>query len=411
MRQRTELDQFLVELGAAMIRSSQSVDDVEHQLTEISAVMGSPDVEVIALPTAIMLESSPQEESRPDGARSRLRSIREPGLRLDQVQSVDALARRARLGQVAAADGLAELDAIVTRRPPHRRVVRSLGMGVLAMGFSLAIQPSVAGLVMAVLLGTAVGAFLSLELPGFGPITPTLMAFVVSLVVFASVDVYDGDNPIRYLIPPLLVFLPGAKLTLGTIELAEGAIVSGSSRLTSGLVDLLLLATAIIAAAAIVDLPQRDLIDRPAPQLGEWALIPGIVLIALGYRYFSCATARAVPWIILVLSVAALGELLASRVFSPAVSAFVGAAAMTPVVLMIDRRPAGPRAMVLFLPGFYLLVPGASGLIDVTEQVGRGFSSGSLYDTMVIVVAIALGVLVAKCGDEAVKGLAAVRRR
>jgi len=67
--------------------------------------------------------------------------------------------------------------------------------------------------------------------------------------------------------------------------------------------------------------------------------------------------------------------------------------------------------MVLFLPGFYLLVPGASGLIDVTEQVGRGFSSGSLYDTMVIVVAIALGVLVAKCGDEAVKGLAAVRRR
>jgi len=88
----------------------------------------------------------------------------------------------------------------------------------------------------------------------------------------------------------------------------------------------------------------------------------------------------------------------------------VGIALGVAVVLAIDRRPSGPRAMVLFLPGFYLLVPGASGLIDVTESVAPTFSTGSLLNTMLIVVAIALGVLVAKGGEEAVIGVIESRR-
>jgi uncharacterized membrane protein YjjP (DUF1212 family) len=415
---RNDLDQFIVELGASMIKSSQTVDDVEHQLIEIGAVMGVDDLEVMALPTAIMLESPSSSSSSASSSatgsrpsiRSRLRSIRGPGLRLDQVEAVDALVRRARLGMIDPRDGLDQLEEIATRRPPHGRVVRSLGLGVLATGFSLALQPSLVGVALAFVLGTAVGAFVTLDLPGFGPLTPTLVSFVVSVVVFALFDLYDGQNPIRLLIPPLLIFLPGAKLTLGTIELAEGAMVSGASRLMGGLIDLLLLATAIVAAASLIDLPQRDLLDRPAPQLGAWTMIPAVVLIALGYRYFSCATRRSVPWIMLVLSVALAAEQLAGLVVSPAVAAFVAAAVMTPVVLAIDRRPEGPRAMVLFLPGFYLLVPGAAGLIYATESVAPVFSNSSLINTMSIVVAIALGVLVAKGGEEAVTEFVRARR-
>jgi hypothetical protein len=66
--------------------------------------------------------------------------------------------------------------------------------------------------------------------------------------------------------------------------------------------------------------------------------------------------------------------------------------------------------MVLFLPGFYLLVPGATGLIDVTESVAPVFSSSSLTNTMSIVVAIALGVLVAKGGEEAASDVLEARR-
>lgn len=399
MSENAEFGEFIVELGAALIQSSESVDDVEHRLMAIGAAMGVADLEVVALPTAIIVESS-----QSTGTRSRLRSIRGSGLRLDQVEAVDVLARRALAGEVTPRDGRLELRAITTRRHPHGRAVRALGLGVLSTGFSLALQPSVAGLVLAMVLGTAVGVVLSLELPGFAAITPTVLSFAVALVVFALADHYDGENPIRLLIPPLLIFLPGAKLTLGTIELAEGAIVSGASRLMSGVVELLLLAVPIVAAAALIDVPRRDLLDRPAPQLGAWTLVPALVLIAVGYRYHSGAPRRAVPWILLVMAVAMSAELAASQAVSPAVSAFVGAAAMTPVVLAIDRRPAGPRAMVLFLPGFYLLVPGATGLINATEQVAPVSSTGNLLNTMLMVVAIALGVLFAKGADTAIVG-------
>lgn len=392
--------------GSILIRSSQTVDDVERQLVEIAEAFGVDDLEVIALPTAMMLESRKTAE-----VSSRLRSIRGGGLRLDQVGSVDALARRARLGDITPREGLDELEAIRSRRPPHSRIVRALGFGVLATGFSLALQPSLDGVMMSLILGTVVGAFLVLDLPGFSTLAPTLLTFGVSVTIFALSDIYGGENPIRLLIPPLLWFLPGVKITLGTIELAEGAAVSGASRLTSGLMDLLLLSTAIVAAAALIDIPQRDLLDRPAPQAEEWVLLPALLLIALGYRYFSCVERRALPWILLVMTAALAGEVAASTVFTPAVSAFVGAAAMTPIVLAVDRRPQGPRAMVLFLPGIYILVPGATGLINFTEQVGPGFSTGSLVNTMVIVVAIALGVLFSKAGEEAVVGLTAMIRR
>jgi uncharacterized membrane protein YjjP (DUF1212 family) len=405
---RTEqLDDFIVELGVDLVRSSQTVDDVEAQLVEIGAVNGVDDFDVLALPTAVMLESGASGQLR-----SRLRSIREPGLRLDQVEAVDDLARRARLGIIRPRDGLVELGEIRERRPPYGRVVRSLGLGVLAAGFSLALQPSTAGLVFAVILGTAVGAFISFDLPGLGPVTPALMSFVVALIVFGLDDLYQGENPIRFLIPPLLIFLPGAKITTGTIELAAGAIVSGTSRLVSGLVDLLLLATTIVAAGALIDVSQRDLLDRPAPELGTWTVIPAVILIALGYHFHSCAQRRTVPWIVLVLTVALTAEMAAAELVSPSMSAFFGAAAMTPVVMAIDRRAQGPRAMVLFLPGFYLLVPGATGLIDVTESVSPGFSARDLTSTMVTVVAIALGVLFATAAvDGVIKMHDAGRRR
>ena len=61
-------------------------------------------------------------------------------------------------------------------------------------------------------------------------------------MVFLLAEHYDGENPIRSLIPPLVIFLPGSAITTGTMELAAGQTISGASRLVEGLMDLLLLA-------------------------------------------------------------------------------------------------------------------------------------------------------------------------
>lgn len=391
------LDDFLVELGADLIRSGQTADDVERQLINIGRTAGRDGFEVMALPTAIIVESDGAGEMR-----SRARAVRGAALRLDQVERVDRLARRARLTPVDPQTAMTELEAIRATPPPFPALVRAIGLGVLATGFSLALQPTPSGVVTSVVLGTCVGLILSLRLPTLAPVMPTLVTFAVAVVVLGIADTYGGENPIRYLIPPLVIFLPGATITTGTIELAEGDLVSGSSRLVSGLVSLLLLATAIVAAGNLVNLPGRQLADRPIDQLGAWTIVPALALITIGYHLHLCAPRRTVPWILLVLVVAATGQFAAAHVFTPPVAAFAGAAVMTPVVLAIDHRPVGPRATTLFLPGFYFLVPGASGLIDVTATVSPGILGGGLTATLTTVVAIALGVLIATAAFRSV---------
>ena len=69
---------------------------------------------------------------------------------------------------------------------------------------------------------------------------------------------------------------------------------------------------------------------------------------------------------------------------------------MTPVVLWIDDRPYGAPSLVTFLPAFWLLVPGAVGLIGVTEIVGVDQSIGAedLGTALTSIASIALGVLI-----------------
>ena len=77
-------------------------------------------------------------------------------------------------------------------------------------------------------------------------------------------------------------------------------------------------------------------------------------------------------------------------------SGFFGALAMTPLALWVETLRNGPPKLVTFLPGFWLLVPGAAGLIGVTELLGVNHELGAqaIVDTLVTVMSIALGVLI-----------------
>jgi uncharacterized membrane protein YjjB (DUF3815 family) len=96
-----------------------------------------------------------------------------------------------------------------------------------------------------------------------------------------------------------------------------------------------------------------------------------------------------------VLMAAWIGQRLGNLLFGADVSGFFGALAMTPVALVIGRLPGGPPSQVTFLPAFWLLVPGALGLIGVTEIVGNP-ATASIADLVTPVgsiVSIALGIL------------------
>jgi uncharacterized membrane protein YjjP (DUF1212 family) len=387
------LREFLVRLGGAMVASGDSIDSIQRTLDRVAQAYGRTDFEFFVLPTGLFVESGTAASARVLLTTDRLR-IRP---RFDQIAALYDLIERAQTAAVSPTDGLAELGAIAERPPPHGRIVRVLGHAVLTAGLALLLQPTLGGLAAAAALGVVVGL---MKLPRLGTlelIFPVIAAFSVALIVFSFTHWTGvGDNPLRVLIPPLATFLPGGLLTIATVELAAGEVVAGSSRLVNGVVQLGLLAFGIIAAASLVGIGNDALVDDPIARLGWWAPWVGVGLIALGdYLHYSAPT-RAVPWILVVLTVAYAGQTVGGLVFGAELSGFFGALAMTPTVLWIDARRNGTPAMVTFLPAFWLLVPGALGLIGITELVSENqlLAGEDLRNTATTIASIALGVLI-----------------
>lgn len=382
---------YFAELGTAMIRSGESIDLVKERLDGVAEALELDDLETLILPTVLLVQYGPTEHRN-----MRMVAAIGPSLRLDQVAAVYELADDTVTEGITAVDAHRRLYRILASAPIYGPAVRTLGLGVLSVGFALSLQPTPFGVAVAFILGIVVGLMLLIAVRELQAAVPVIASFVVAAAVFQLAQWYDGENPVRSLIPPLVIFLPGAMLTTGTVELAAGQMISGAGRLVSGMVTLLLLAMGIIAGATVVGATSFDLVDRPAAALGAWSPWVALLVITLGNHMYHCAPRRALPWILLVLVVAYSGQAIGGRLFNPEISGFFGALAMTPLVLAIGRssRISVP-SMVLFLPGFWLLVPGATGLLDITQLVGTNATVGvnSFIGTLVTIMAIALGVL------------------
>jgi uncharacterized membrane protein YjjP (DUF1212 family) len=382
--------ELLVRLGAAMAMAGESIDEIDQRLADLSAQRGITDVRFLVLPTALIVQTGVG-----DGTSVELQAFPNQRIRLDQVfrlyQTIDEAADPA----TTARDLIDRVDAIVDAPPALSAPIRVLGLGVLSVGFALTLQPTPVAVLLAFLLGVAVGALGLLRVGAMTPVFPVLAAFAVGMVVFSLPSVIEQGSAVRTLIPPLVTLLPGALLTTGMRDLAAGQVVSGSSRLVQGVVALALLASGIVAAATLVGVPESELLDGPVSRLGPWAPWLALVFVTAGVHLHHCAPRRTLPWILVVLTVAYGAQAGAAVAISPELASLVAALVMTPVVLWLERLPTGPPAIVTFLPAFWLLVPGAAGLIGVTELVGADSDLGlaDFLEALGTVIEIALGVL------------------
>lgn len=381
---------LLVRIGEALAISGESIEGVRQRLLDIATSRGVPDVKLVVFPASLWVQTGIGSSTN-----VQFTSFTNSELRLDQVADVDDIAKRSHDRSLSARAVVDDLAEVFHRPPPFGRVIRSIGLGLLATGFSLALQPTAGGAAAAFVLGVLVGFIKLIRVPSLRATAPVLAAFIVSLLVFGFSDSLEPVNPLRVLIPPLVTFLPGAALTGGMRDLATGQIVSGASRLIDGVVSLLMLAVGIVSAAALTGSPQIALIDQPVARLGAWAPWVGLILITLGTWLHRCAPRSSLVWILIVLAVAFGAQSIAAVVFDAQLSAFFGALAMTPAALGISRLRTGPPYLVTYLPAFWMLVPGAVGLIGVTEIVGTDSSLGpnDFVGMLSTVIEISLGVL------------------
>ncbi|QEG35426.1 threonine/serine exporter family protein [Bythopirellula goksoeyrii] len=388
--------EFLSQLGQAHLACGEQTAIVEMILRGSANAYGAEKSKVIAFPTALFL-------SLYDGEKEHITLAEGPtkNLRLDQIGEVYKIGEAAERGDVDPEEGLKHLQAIL-QEPARFGIAGAIaGHIVLSVGLAMVLTTALPNLAAAALLGAIVGALKSfhhgqsvLSVP-----LPVVAAGVVSTLVFLAIQWEYKIDPLYVLIPPLVTFLPGARLTLGMVELAFGDMVSGSSRLITGFVQLLLLVIGLVAGAVIVGYTAADLVDVTQTTLEDpdlwWAGWLGVSVFGLGvYLHFS-APPGSLPWMLLVMLVAFATQHYTATLVGTTASGFFGMMVVTPLSYLIQFRFKGPPAMVTFLPSFWILVPGALSLVSVKTMLSdREAGIDGLVTALFAIVSIALGTLI-----------------
>ncbi|WP_022888862.1 threonine/serine ThrE exporter family protein [Agromyces italicus] len=384
------LRRFLLGLAEGMNAAADSVDHIRDTLVRVSRAYGSDGTDFVVLPTVIIVETGAGEAGR-----VAIRSAVNASFRFDQIAALYTLIGQAERAEIDPLDGIKRLNAIGAMKPGHGWLVRTFGHAVLVTGLALLLTPTWQGALIAFGLGAFVGLAKLVRSPTLQLVFPVFAAFASALAVFLIAPYVEIGDPIRLLIAPLATFLPGGVLTTAVGELAGGQMLAGASRLVFGLVQLALLAFGILAAGTVVGVESSSYspLEASAP-FPWWVALVGVLLFAIGnYLHFS-APRRTFGWVLLVLLVAYTGQSVGGLLLGSTVGGFIGALAMTPVVLWIATLRNGAPSQLTFLPGFWLLVPGAAGLVGLTEAVGTARGLQDFADALTSIMSIALGVLI-----------------
>lgn len=398
-----ELHAFVLEIGRALSLAGAAVSETQERLIAIAAANGAPHARIVVLPTALIISLG-----RAGWATVESIPVLAGTWRLDQISALYELVDEAQRAIVQPAAGLQELKRIRAMPPRHGTAFTVVGYALMTIGLCLILQPTPRDVATAAVLGVLVSfiVLLARHRPTLTMFVPIVSATLVSALTFEAVKHGAADPGLRTLVAPLITFLPGAVLTTATVELASGEVVGGASRLVYGAVQMLLLAFGIVAGAELVGLPSEAAVrDAPANLLGWWAPWLGVVVFGVAAAMYFSAPRGALPWLMAVLIAAWTGQLIGDALVGGEVSGFFGALVMTPIALGVARLPGGPPSQVTFLPAFWLLVPGALGLIGMTSIIGNPAAAdiSDLVKPLGAIVSIALGVL---CGVSLFRGLA-----
>ncbi|MCA9285027.1 MAG: threonine/serine exporter family protein [Phycisphaerales bacterium] len=389
-----ELLEFTYRLGQAYLACGEQTALVELFLRRVATARGARRTRVVAFPTAIFVTMETDGEERMTLAEGPLQN-----LRLDQIAEVYTLGEAAQAGSIVPAEGLARLTEILRRPARFGTAGVIVGHIVLTIGLSMVLAPSLINVLAAALLGAIVAGLkvLNRNRPLLAAPLAVVAAALVSALVYLAIALGVPLVPREALVPPLVTFLPGAMLTFGMVELAYGDMVSGSSRLITGFVQLVLLTFGLAAGALLIGGGSADLASDPVvlsvhPLWAQWA---GVAVFGIGVFMHFSAPRNALPWILAVLVPTVAMQRLAVTFVGTELSGFFGTLIATPLGYFIQQFFRGPPSMVTFLPSFWILVPGSLGLLSVKTMLSdRAAGVDGLVTSVFAIASIALGTLV-----------------
>ena len=298
--------------------------------------------------------------------------------RLDKTAAIDNLARDAERAAIDPEDGLRRLDEIAAMR--HRFGTAGVigGHMVLTLGLALILQPTPEALAAAAVFGALIGALkiYARDLQTVGVLLPIAAATLISALAFWIAPDQTIDGSMRILIPALVTFIPGSLLTTATLDLSAGEVISGSSRLVAGTMQLVLLSFGIAVGALIAGVSLDEALTNEAKNtLGDWAPWLGVIVFGIGAFVHFSGPPRSLGWLLVVLLAAWIGQQIGGHLVSDTLGAFFGALIATPVAAWVAHAPLGATVAGL-VPARVLAARTRRGRPDRHGRVRRLQSRG-----------------------------------
>ncbi len=385
-----ELLECMRKIGKGLIASGTSVGVVENTLTRI-ALAYDVQCEIIALPNILMIKIGQSTQELTDFTVQRPTS-----LPLNQISALTELIDQVLQKNILPIEASREVDRILASPPRFNSIVVIAGYVVSVLGLTLLFRLDLRALLVTGMAGLLVGLLILLfkKWPRFNLLLPILAATLVSWIIFELTQRGLIFGPANLIIPPLVIFLPGAILTTGMIELASMNLISGSARLMYGAATLFLLFIGISVGLNFSDLPSILVSTFEASEFPWWAPLLGTLLFGIGTFLRLSGANRDLFWMLLVLYIAMFGQALGEHYFNSYFGAFFGATLMALSSELIARSPKRTPALVSQSLAFWFLVPGARGLLSVTNLLSDDIQSAviGLGEMLILITVIALGV-------------------
>lgn len=388
--------EVLLRLGSALLAGGAPVPDVERQVTLLGRRMGAPGVRVAATPTGIFAGLGVDDAVGFEPVTG--------SLRLEQVTRVQHVYEQLMSGTIGDADALHELDDIEVM-PSSRPVwLSDLALIPIGTGICAILQPTWRDLVTAAASSLVVMVLMiaSRRFALVRTLLPLLASFGVAVLVLLVAQHWPLEGTLRTMVASFAVLLPGSVIVTGMSEIASGAAVAGSSRLVSGVMQLVLFAVGLFSAVSVTGVQLDALTNVRAQDLGPLAPYIGVLVIGCGIVINVAASRAAIPWILLVLALTFATQSAVQALSGLVLGALAGATVAGLAAAVVHRLSGRPLRLVVFLPAFWLLVPGSLGLLSTTE-IATGYGGLDAVTVAIgAVVAVAAGTLIGSAAGRAI---------
>jgi len=386
--------EVLLRMGSALLAGGVPVPDVEWQIAVLAEKMGAPDVRVAATPTGIFagLGSSSVGFEPVTGT-----------LRFEQVTRVQHVCEELMRGTLDHAEALDELGR-VEAMPPSRPVwLNDLAVILVGIGICAILQPTWRDLLTAAVASLVVALLMMISryITVVRTLLPLIASFSVGVLVLLIAQHWPLHGTLRTMVASFAVLLPGSVIVTGMSEIASGAAVAGTSRLVSGTMQLLLFAVGLFAAVSVTGQQLDALTNVRAQDLGPLAPYIGVAVIGAGIVINVAASRAAIPWIFVVLALTFAAQSVVQTASGLVLGALAGATVAALAAALVQRFSGKPLRLVVFLPAFWLLVPGSLGLLNTTELAAGHAGLDAATVAIGAVVAVATGTLIGSAAGRA----------